>query len=300
MGKLSEYVRASGLTLLENESLAKHTTFKIGGPAKYFITAEAKHLPRLFACAHEDGIKTAVIGKGSNILALDAGFNGLVITIKPQQVAFTAPDVLTAGGGTSLAALSMAAQNNKLAGMEFAMGIPGTVGGAVVMNAGAYDGEISLCLQSSAYIDMTNPQQGIRTLAGNMHDFSYRHSYYSDKPQLIITEASFRLKPGSTREISEKMLSFSERRKEKQPLEYPSAGSTFKRPQGNFAGKLIEEAGLRGYQLGGAQISEKHSGFIINTGGATAADVLALMEKAEKTVFEKTGITLQREIRILE
>lgn len=300
LGKLIDYARAHNIAVLNNEPLSKHTTFKIGGPAKYFIFAESSHFPEIIRCAALDGIKTAVIGKGSNILASDDGFDGLVLTMKSVQITSPEKGVLLAGGGTSLAALSMAAQSHQLTGLEFAMGIPGTVGGAVVMNAGAYEGEMSMVVEHTVFYDCMQPEAGLIVLKGEEHEFSYRHSFFSDKPELIIFAAAFRLKTGSIYHISEKMLSFSEKRKAKQPIEYPSAGSVFKRPENNYAGKLIEDCGLRGLQIGGAQVSEKHAGFIVNRGGATARDVRALIEKIESTVLEQTGVQLIREIRFLE
>jgi UDP-N-acetylmuramate dehydrogenase len=223
---------------------------------------------------------------------------GLIIKIADAPVRMLDTCTLEASAGTSLARLAVAAAEAGLTGLEFAHGIPGTVGGAVMMNAGAYDGQISDVLVSSCCYDGAERQ--FLKLEKDAHLFTYRHSSYMEHPCRVVTSAIFRLQPGNKDAIRAKMSELNSRRREKQPLEFPSAGSTFKRPEGHFAGKLIEDCGLKGYRIGGAQVSEKHAGFVINAGGATCQDVVQLVEYIEQQVYQRLAIRLEREVRVIE
>lgn len=237
-----------------------------------------------------------VLGKGSNLLVSDRGIKGAVIyTGKQCGISLTDENTVRAQSGASLAQLCTFALENSLSGLEFAYGIPGTVGGAVFMNAGAYGGEMKDVLLNSEYVS-TDGTSG--ELDNEAMELSYRHSAYENS-NLVITAASVRLAPADRNEIKSTMNDILARRKEKQPLEYPSAGSTFKRPEGNFAGALIEQCGLKGVSVGGAQVSEKHAGFIINRGGATAADILSLIKHVQARVKAQTGVSLETEIRLI-
>lgn len=293
-----EYARANGIDLAQAEPMSAHTTIGIGGPAKYYAAVTGAALPGMIACARKADVPFIVIGKGSNLMFDDKGYYGLVLRLLPQEAVVNGLDI-TAQAGMALSALSVLCKANGFTGLEFAQGIPGTVGGAVFMNAGAYGGQIADTLLQSTYVDADNPQLGEQLLLADQHCFDYRHSSYIENPSRIITAATFRLKPGAPEEIAAAMEDYALRRRQKQPLEYPSAGSAFKRPPGHFAGKLIEDCGLKGFAVGGAQVSEKHAGFIINRGGATCKDIQALLEHIEKTVECTFGIRLEREIRIV-
>lgn len=295
--ELITFAHDKKINLLRNEPMSDHTTFRIGGPASFFATVGGNQMALLIEKAKELDIPCVVIGNGSNLLVSDAGFSGLVLKVAETPVRMLDDQTLEASAGVPLARLAMAAADAGLTGLEFAHGIPGTVGGAVLMNAGAYDGQISDVLISSFCYD--GQQKEFRRLEKEEHTFAYRHSSYMDHPQRIVTSAVFSLQPGDKDEIRAKMSELNARRRAKQPLEYPSAGSTFKRPEGNFAGKLIEDSGLKGYRIGGAQVSEKHAGFVINTGGATCEDVLKLMEYIEEQVYLRFGVHLEREVRVL-
>ena len=290
--------RDMGLTLLEHEPLSRHTSFRIGGPARYFAVAEGWQVGGLYSACAAKGLPFALIGNGSNILARDAGFPGLVCKLAAEEIEVS-ENRITAPAGCLLSSLAATAQRAGLTGLEFAQGIPGSVGGGVFMNAGAYGGQMADTLMESVYIDLAHPEAGEQRLAAVGHTFGYRHSLYMERPHWLITKAVFELAPGDSAAIARVMADLAARRREKQPLEYPSAGSTFKRPQGHFAGQLIEEAGLKGYRIGDAQVSEKHAGFIVNRGSATCADVLALMEHVEETVEARFGIRLEGEVRLL-
>ena len=295
---MQDFCLENGIALRQNELLSDHTTFKIGGPADWFALpdSEAK-LCALLAFAAGKGMRAAVIGRGSNLLVPDEGFRGLVITTSGLDGCHLLEGgEVQAGAGLYLSHISAFAARNGLTGLEFAQGIPGSVGGAVVMNAGAYDGELAFTLQSSSVL---MPDGSIRRFSKDEHELGYRSSYFKTHPGAVVLSSRFQLQKGKHEEIEAKMTDFARRRREKQPLEYPSAGSAYKRPQGHFAGALIEQCGLRGRQIGGARVSDKHAGFIINVGGATAKDVLLLMEEIEKKVYERTGVTLEREIRLL-
>lgn len=291
--------QACGCSVLFDEPMSRHTTFKIGGPAEIFVEARSvEDLKALVSAAIESKIKYMLLGNGSNVLVSDKGIEGAVITLGGdfKSIKLSSPDSIYCGAGVTLAKLSSFAMENSLEGLEFAWGIPGTVGGAVFMNAGAYGGEIKDVLESCRH--MTKDGR-IVTLTGDDFKFGYRSSVYKEN-DFTILDCVFRLKKGCKDEIKGKMTDFMNRRTEKQPLEYPSGGSVFKRPKGNFAGTLIEQCGLKGAAVGGACVSEKHAGFIVNKGGATCEDVCRLIELVQKTVKEKTGYELERELIILE
>lgn len=296
--ELIAFAKENQIAVLQNEPMREHTTFRIGGPAKMFATVNEEQLALLIRKAEELYIPYIVVGNGSNLLVSDAGYPGLIIKIADAPVRMLDTCTLEASAGTSLARLAVAAAEAGLTGLEFAHGIPGTVGGAVMMNAGAYDGQISDVLVSSCCYDGAEKQ--FLKLEKDAHLFTYRHSSYMEHPCRVVTSAIFRLQPGNKDAIRAKMSELNSRRREKQPLEFPSAGSTFKRPEGHFAGKLIEDCGLKGYRIGGAQVSEKHAGFVINAGGATCQDVVQLMEYIEQQVYQRFAIRLEREVRVIE
>lgn len=296
-------LRKAKLSFAECEPLAEHTTFRIGGPAAFWCAPKsAEQLKELLRCCKEHGARYYLLGNGSNTLFADEGFDGVVIdlrSINPPLQVEKHPDgaSLTVGAGMTLGRLCAEAQKLCLTGLEFACGIPGTVGGAVYMNAGAYGGEMKHVLETVTFLDYT---LSLRTLPVSDLQMGYRTSIFEKNPAWCVLSATVRLKNGNSGEILAQMQEYLARRHEKQPLEWPSAGSTFKRPQGAFAGRLIEECGLRGFSVGGAQISEKHCGFVINKGGATCADVVALTEKVRQIVLDKTGFVLEREIRVVK
>ena len=296
--ELIAFAKENQIAVLQNEPMREHTTFRIGGPAKLFATVNEEQLALLIRKAEELYIPYIVVGNGSNLLVSDAGYPGLIIKIADAPVRMLDTCTLEASAGTSLARLAVAAAEAGLTGLEFTHGIPGTVGGAVMMNAGAYDGQISDVLVSSCCYDGAERQ--FLKLEKDAHLFTYRHSSYMEHPCRVVTSAIFRLQPGNKDAIRAKMSELNSRRREKQPLEFPSAGSTFKRPEGHFAGKLIEDCGLKGYRIGGAQVSEKHAGFVINAGGATCQDVVQLMEYIEQQVYQRFAIRLEREVRVIE
>ena len=280
-----------------NELMCFHTSMKVGGPAYLFEEPETeKELKEILAQIKAVGKDFYVCGNGSNLLVSDKGYNGTLICLGKQ---FNGMEVegnyIYAEAGESLASLAHMAREHGLTGLEFASGIPGTVGGAVVMNAGAYDGEIKDVLVSVALMDKDG---NIIVEDASKLDLGYRHSNIPER-ELIVVSAVFALEYGDKDAITAKMNELNARRKEKQPLEYPSCGSMFKRPEGYFAGKLIQDAGLAGYSIGGAKVSEKHCGFVINTGEATAQDVYDLTCHIIKTVEEKFGVTLEREVKLL-
>lgn len=278
------------------EPMSRHTTFRVGGPAEYFVTPKEEELASVLALCGKEGVPLQIIGNGSNLLVGDKGIRGVVLEIGSQLSEVQVEGkLLCAQAGVSLAKAAQDAARASLSGLEFASGIPGTVGGAVVMNAGAYGGEMKDVLQWAMVLcgDGT-----LRQLSNEELDLSYRHSVV---PELngIVVKAAFELEPAEEPLIRTRMELLKNQRAQKQPLEYASAGSTFKRPEGYFAGKLIMDAGLRGYQVGGAQVSEKHCGFVINRGDATAADILAVIRHVQKTVKEKFGVDLETEVKMI-
>lgn len=278
--------------------LAKHTSFRIGGPARRMaFPRDGSQMVLLMEEAQVCGAAPLVIGNGTNLLFPDEGVDRLVVNTRDMSgVSLDAEGRVTAEVGASLARTAVFAQQHGLAGMEFAHGIPGSVGGAVCMNAGAYGGEMRQVVHSAVVLF---PEEGIRTLAGEELAFSYRHSLLTDRPDAVVLRAVLTLEAGEPAAIREKMDELMARRKASQPLEYPSAGSTFKRPEGYYAAALIDQCGLKGLTVGGAQVSEKHAGFIINRGGATCADVTALMTEIQKRVWEATGVRLEPEVKVI-
>ena len=286
------------LHMLRDEPMSRHTSFRIGGPAKRMACpAAGEQLVLLMGFAQEHGIRTLVIGNGTNLLAPDEGLDALVIDTSAAMHAMEArgDGRISAAAGVSLARLADFACKQGLAGLEFAHGIPGTLGGAVCMNAGAYGGEMSQVLESVTALF----PDGIRTIPLAELDLGYRHRLITDHPEAVVLGAVVRLRPGDPEAIRAQMRQLMDRRKASQPLEWPSAGSTFKRPTGYFAGTLIQQCGLKGLTVGGAQVSEKHAGFLINTGGATCADVLELIRQVQQRVREDTGVRLEPEVRII-
>lgn len=284
------------MEIKKNEPMKNHTSFKIGGPADEFceVTSE-EEIKRLIDYASEKGMSYTVMGNGSNLLVADGGIRGLVIKIaRGFDEISVGGEKITAQSGALLSRIASAAYRNSLTGLEFASGIPGTLGGGIYMNAGAYGGELKDVIESVTYLDNGE----IITKTADMLEFGYRKSSFTDKDYIILS-AELKLKKGNPDEIKEKTDDYRQRRTSKQPLDMPSAGSTFKRPEGYFAGKLIEDSGLKGFKIGGAQVSEKHSGFVVNAGGATAADVKALIEHIQKTVKEKFGVEMKTEVKML-
>lgn len=286
------------MAVLTEEPLSKHTSFRIGGPARRMaFPATPEEMVLLCGYAEEQGLQPLVIGNGTNLLIADEGLDRLVIsTRKMDAIEVVGEGVIRAGAGATLARLAAIACDMALDGLAFAHGIPGSVGGAVAMNAGAYGGEMKDVVSRVAVLF----PDGIRYLNRKEMDFSYRHSLLSDHPDAVILYSEFALQSGYKETIRATMQDLMARRKDKQPLEYPSAGSTFKRPAGNFAGALIEQAGLKGFTVGGAQISEKHAGFVINVGSATCHDVLALMGAVQKQVQERFDVLLEPEVKIIQ
>lgn len=292
--KLADIV--SKEAILENEPMKRHTTFRIGGNADVFVSPLISQVPDIIALAIEYDVPVTVIGNGSNLLVGDKGIRGLVLSFgKESESIHIDGTKMTVSAGTILAKVAAEAAKNNLAGMEFAAGIPGSLGGAIVMNAGAYGGEIKDIILSAKVL---TPEGQIQELSKDELDLSYRHSCILKK-NYIVLEATLQLTKGEESKIRKTMEELKNRRIEKQPLEYPSAGSTFKRPEGYFAGKLIQDANLAGYRVGGAQVSEKHCGFVINTGDATAEDVITLINDVKKIVYEKFQVELEPEVKTL-
>ena len=279
------------------EAMSQHTTFKIGGPADYFLMPDkGEDVGRVIKICKEKEIPYFILGNGSNLLVGDGGYRGAVIQIYRNMSSVTVEgNEITAQAGALLSAVAAAAKNASLTGFEFAGGIPGTIGGAVVMNAGAYGGEMKDVLTE---VTVMNAEGDMFTLPTEELELGYRTSIIKTAGYIVL-EAKIRLKEGDPEVIRETMKDLTIRRTTKQPLEYPSAGSTFKRPEGYFAGKLIMDSGLAGYQVGGAQVSEKHCGFVINAGDATARDVRTLMDNVRDIVYKKYGVTLEPEVKFL-
>lgn len=290
--------RCPGLELRREEPMKNHTSFRIGGPAALMaLPQNANQVRNCLTVASAWGLEPCFMGNGSNLLVADTGVNAFVMKSFDGlgRIERRGEHALTADSGVLLSKLAVFAMECGLTGLEFAQGIPGTVGGAVTMNAGAYGGEMSKVVTATRYLD----RNGIEgRAAGAAHAFGYRHSTFSDGSRFVL-ETELALVPGDRAEIREKMTRLAEQRRSKQPLEYPSAGSTFKRPEGHFAAALIEECGLKGLSVGGAQVSEKHAGFLINRGGATCEEMLKLIDQVKERVFRQTGVTLELEVRLL-
>lgn len=280
-----------------DEPMSRHTTFRIGGNADYFVKpGNADEVAAVIVVCREYNIPYFILGNGSNLLVSDDGYRGMIINIMDNMDSVTVDGrIITAQAGAMLVRVSVMARDNALTGLEFASGIPGTIGGAVYMNAGAYGGEMKNVVKTVRAIDEYGR---IYELDSEKMDFSYRHSIVEER-KLIVLEVTLELEHGSREAIDDRMKELAEARRSKQPLEYPSAGSTFKRPEGYFAGKLIMDDGLRGYSVGGAQVAEKHCGFVINKGGATASDVVELIRDVQHDVDDKFGVTLEPEVKML-
>ena len=281
--------------VLVNEPMASHTTFRIGGPADYFVLPETvEELANVLKLCKEEQVPYFILGNGSNLLVGDKGFRGVVIQLYKNfdglQIEGT---TVTAKAGAMLIRVAKESGRAGLTGLEFASGIPGTIGGAMVMNAGAYGGEMKDVVTA---VTVLTKDGEIKTLTGEEMNFRYRGSVVEDEAYIVL-EAVMELQEGNLEEIQARIDELSVQRRTKQPIEFPSAGSTFKRPEGYFAGKLIQDADLRGYQVGGAQVSEKHCGFVINAGGATAADVMQLMQDVSDKVQAQFGVALEPEVK---
>lgn len=283
--------------VLTDEPLKNHVTFRVGGAADYFVSPEsAEEVQKIILLCKEAGMPYYILGNGSNLLVSDQGYRGVIIQIyKSMSEISVKGEFVTAQAGALLSAIAAKAAGESLAGFEFASGIPGTIGGAAVMNAGAYGGEMKDVLEQ---VTVLTKEGELLTIPREELDMGYRTSKVA-KNQYIVLEVVIHLAHGEQEKIREKMNELKEKRTTKQPLEYPSAGSTFKRPEGYFAGKLIEEAGLRGFQVGGAQVSEKHCGFVINKDNATAAEVRELIRQVSERVKANSGVTLEPEVKML-
>ena len=290
--------RAAGSgEVITEEPMSRHTTFRIGGPADYFVTPQtAEEVAKVIEACTQENVPYYIVGNGSNLLVSDQGYEGVIIQIYKQmnQVEIKGTEIY-AQAGALLSLIANRALEAELTGFEFAAGIPGTLGGACVMNAGAYGGEMKDVLKS---VTVLTGDGEVKTLAKEELELGYRTSVIAKKGYIVLS-AVIELKNGKKEEIKAVMDDLKERRITKQPLEYPSAGSTFKRPEGYFAGKLIQDAGLRGFQVGGAQVSEKHCGFVINKDQATAADVMNLMNQVSDKVYEASGVRLEPEVKRL-
>lgn len=295
---LIEQLQKAGIPLAEQEPMTRRTTFGIGGPALLLRPRSRAELQAAMTLCREAGEEPFILGRGSNLLVSDSGISRPVIQLDGDFTAITREgNTLRCGAGASLIAVCRAAAENSLSGIEWGYGIPGSLGGGVYMNAGAYGGEMKDILTEVTFLDEAGEY---RTLPAAELSLSYRHSIFEDRPGTVIVEAVLTLTPGDPAAIRAAMEDYMSRRREKQPLEYGSAGSTFKRPVGNYASALVDQCGLKGLSVGGAEVSRKHAGFIINRGGATAADVRELIAEVQRIVREKTGYTLECEIKFIE
>lgn len=292
--------RLPELRVVSGEPMSRHTSFRIGGPAKRMAFPDrAEQVAPLLEFAGQCGARPLIIGNGTNLLAADEGLDRLVIdtTGGLNRLEYhEAAGTVTAEAGVSLARLAEFACRQGLAGLEFAHGIPGSVGGAVCMNAGAYGGEMRQAVVSASVLI---PGEGVRQMTAEELRFGYRRSFLTERPAAAALSAEFRLTPGDPEAIRETMRELMARRRSSQPLDLPSAGSTFKRPEGHYAGTLIDQCGLKGLSVGGAQVSEKHAGFVVNRGGATFADVTELIRQIQRRVREQTGVVLEPEVKII-
>lgn len=292
--KLCEVVKKE--RIFQDEPMSRHTTFRTGGPAEVLVTPAAEELEQVIRLCHADKESCLIIGNGSNLLVSDQGIPGVVVEIgKPMSEIRVEGNQIIAQAGAMMSAIAARAAEHALTGFEFASGIPGTIGGAAVMNAGAYGGELKDVLVSVKVLDSEGT---LLELPADALELSYRHSIIPEKHYTVV-EVCLELTPGTEEAIRGRMDELKEQRVSKQPLEYPSAGSTFKRPEGYFAGKLIQDAGLRGYTVGGAQVSEKHCGFVINRGGATSSDIITLIRDVQKKVKEDAGVDLETEVKLI-
>ncbi len=294
MKNVMDALESAKIPFKQNEPMKKHTSFKIGGEADLFVCPEnAEQIFKVIKIAKENDLPVTVVGNGSNMLVSDKGIEGMVICLEQINSINLQNNVIIAGAGALLGKIAAEAAASEFTGMEFAAGIPGSVGGAVVMNAGAYGGEMKdivkkvVAIKNGKFVE----------LEGKECEFGYRHSIFSSGEYIIIS-VEIELKKGNKSEILKVMKDLAGRRREKQPLEFPSAGSTFKRPEGYFAGALIEEAELKGFRIGDAQVSEKHAGFVINRGNATCEQVMELIYQVKNRVFANSGVMLEEEIKV--
>ncbi len=297
--EILDFCAKNALDAKVGESLSAHTSIKVGGECALLVTVnDAQMLKSLVSLLKKCKERYFIIGRGSNLLVSDSGFDGAVIKLSGDLAEIEVGDdgVITAGAGLPLKSLCMTAYENSLSGLEFAYGIPGNVGGALFMNAGAYGGQLSDVVISAQYLE----NDEIKTIDINEMELDYRTSIFMHNRDMIILSVTIKLNIGIKSEIKAKMDELMQKRRDKQPLEYPSAGSMFKRPQGSYASLLIEQCGLKGLSVGGAQVSEKHSGFVINKGDATFADIIALTDEVKRIVLEKTGYSLELEPEIIE
>ncbi|MDR0819142.1 MAG: UDP-N-acetylmuramate dehydrogenase [Oscillospiraceae bacterium] len=299
---VAEIKKLYGATILENEPMNAHTTFKIGGPIRALVYPNTfETLEKLLSLLYRRNITPLILGNGSNILAADEPIERIAVCTRPDgsgyspYIELVGENVITASSGAMLSQLAVFAANNGLTGLEWAAGIPGTLGGAIKMNAGAYGGEMKQVVEIVTVIENGSP----REYKNPEMDFSYRRSRISETDGNLVSLASLRLAPGDPDKIKAKMKRFARQRKEKQPLDLPSAGSAFKRPKDGYAAELIDKAGLKGYTVGGARISDKHAGFIVNLGGAVCRDVLAVMEHVQAEVTRQFGVELEPEVKIV-
>lgn len=303
MVQLADLQRIAGEQAVRlQEPMSAHTTFRIGGPADYFVEAGSESvLKELLLLCRETETPFFILGNGSNLLVSDEGYRGMMISLRGfDEISFREGEsteagktIMTAGSGVLLSKAAMQAAERGLTGFEFAGGIPGTLGGAVTMNAGAYGGEIRDVILSARVMTKAGD---VRELSAEELDLSYRHSIIQEK-DLIVLSADFAFAHGDEEQIKEQMRQLNTQRREKQPLEYGSAGSTFKRPEGYFAGKLIQDAGLKGYRSGDVMVSEKHSGFVVNVGKGTCGDAMRVIEHVQRTVYEQFGVELELEVK---
>ena len=303
MVQLADLQRIAGeQAVRQQEPMSAHTTFRIGGPADYFVEAGNESvLKELLLLCRETETPFFILGNGSNLLVSDEGYRGVMISLKGfDEISFregegeeTGKMIMTAGSGVLLSKAAMQAADRGLTGFEFAGGIPGTLGGAVTMNAGAYGGEVKDVILSARVMTQDGK---ITELSAQELELSYRHSIIQEKDMIVLT-ADFAFEHGNTQQIREQMRQLNAQRREKQPLEYGSAGSTFKRPEEYFAGKLIQDAGLKGYRAGDVMVSEKHSGFVVNVGKGTCRDAMRVIEHVQKTVYEQFGVELELEVK---
>ena len=300
---ISELANIAGLqNIRENELLSRHTTLKIGGPARFFVIVNNEQvLKQLLDKLKSENQKYFLIGNGSNLLALDEGYDGVILKLSGdfENIELKDESSIEAGAAALLSKVSAFAANSSLKNMEFASGIPGTLGGALYMNAGAYEGEMKQIVRTVDVLEYNGREYVRKEILNEDMQFSYRHSIAKER-DMIILGCTISLEKGDSAKIREKMDELNSKRREKQPLEYPSAGSTFKRPEGYFAGKLISDAGLKGYKVGGAEVSEKHAGFCINRDNAKAADFIQLMDDVSRKVYEQYGVELEPEVIILK
>lgn len=295
--KIRDYL--PDMTVERDVPMSRHTSFRIGGPARRMAFPESREqLVILLGLAEECGVQPFLLGRGTNLLVSDRGLDTLVIKTAERMTSIRRLDDVTleADAGVLLSRLAVYAQQAGLAGLEFAHGIPGSLGGAVCMNAGAYGGEMKQVLRSASVLF---PEAGVRTLTCEELELGYRHSLLTEHREAVVLGAEFALTPGDPAQIRETMRELMARRKASQPLEWPSAGSTFKRPEGHFAGTLIDQCGLKGLTVGGAQVSEKHAGFLINRGGATFADMTELIRQVQQRVLDAAGVRLEPEVKIV-